>query len=122
MFLAFAELLMLTTPCFDTVIEIDLAYVLEVRVSRDGAEGIVLARSGYPHIVKAAICGVGDWVIESRTGSECIEMVGYRSVTGNPCVWSQWLETVTATVSDQTTPDGPRFVLKRDLVRTPDTG
>jgi hypothetical protein len=120
MFLAFAEVLLLTTPCFETKIEINPGYVLEVRAIYQG-NVVAIERPGQPNVISASLCGVGDWVIESRTASECIEWIGYRNVTGKPCVWSEWIETLTATVSDQSGPNTPRFVLRRDLVRTPDS-
>ena len=112
---AMADTLMLPTPCFDTNIEIDPGYVLEVRTIHDSGSAVLVERTGYPNVIKVSVCGVGDWLIETRTGSECIEWVGYRRVTTLPCKWSEWLETVNATVSDQSSPDVPRFALKRDM-------
>ena len=53
----------------------------------------------FANIMTVNACGLGDWIIEIKIGTECIEWIGYRNVTGQPCVWSQWIEVVTANVS-----------------------
>lgn len=108
---AFADSFFVDEPCFAVTVQIEGAHVLQVRGIRDDQFVIDVDRGDYPTAVTATFCGVGDWIIESRTASECVEVVDdTRRATGRPCVWRDWLETVTATVSPSAKPNPPFMV------------
>lgn len=119
MMFAFLELLMLQTPCFDVNVGVPIETVLQMRMIRDGEQVTVIDRGGLANEIRASACGVGDWIVETRTGTECVEIdeLGQRRATGQPCIWDDWLVTVTATVS--TRPGAPKFLVRIDPMRVP---
>lgn len=122
MFLIFAQLLSVPTPCFDVDVAIPLDNVLEIRLIHDGVLVSTIDRGGLANEIRASACGEGDWIVESRTGSECVEIdeLGQRRATGQPCVWRDWIETMTATVTKNASPFPPTFQVKLDSVHEDD--
>jgi len=111
---ALLGLLMVQTPCFDYKVEVDPAYVLQIQVIHDGELVTIIDRDGYVNAIQASACGLGDWEIQSRTATGCIEVRdGMRHETGEECVWEDWQTTVTATVS--VSPESPDlYVVQRE--------
>jgi hypothetical protein len=108
-----ADTLRLDEPCFQVNIEVDPAYVVELRAFHEG-QLVVVDRTGFPVAISEKFCGLGDWLVELRTGAECIELLEYRSVTGEPCLWSDWEEAVTANVQHGSLPNPPIFLVRID--------
>lgn len=113
-----AETLSVPTPCFDVNVAIDIQYVLEVRTIFEG-QTTLIDRGPFPNAIRSTLCGIGDWVVETRTGAECVEIdeLGQRRATGLPCVWDDWIETMAATITKIVSPFPPTFVVKLDPVR-----
>lgn len=117
MMFAILELLMLQTSCFDVNVAVPIEIVLEMRSARDGEQPTIINRGAFTNEIRASMCGVGDWIVETRTGTECVEIdeLGQRRATGDPCTWDDWLVTVTATVSGR--PGAPKFLVKTSSMR-----
>lgn len=115
--LASAQSLVLQTPCFDVNVAVPLETVLEVRLFHEGELVTVIDRGGFANEIRASACGIGDWIVESRTGIECIEIdgLGQRRATGEPCVWDDWGETLTATVTAKR-PGTAEFIVVKNIV------
>ena len=110
-------LLLVQTPCFDYKVEVEPQYVLQIQVLHDGELVTVIDRGGFVNTIQASACGLGDWEIQSRTGTECIELEnGMRIETGKDCVWEAWQTTVTANVGTaDVLPGSPTlFVVNRE--------
>ena len=114
---AHAETLSLSTPCFDVNVEVSLETVLELRLIHEGELVTVIDRGGFANSIRASACGIGDWIVESRTGIECVEIdeLGQRRATGEPCVWDDWGVTLTATVTAKR-PGGVEFIVVKNIV------
>jgi acyl CoA:acetate/3-ketoacid CoA transferase alpha subunit len=109
---AHAETLSLQTPCFDVNVSVPLETVLQMRMIRNGEQVTVIDRGGLANEIRASACGVGEWIVDTRTGTECVEIdeLGQRRATGLPCVWDDWLLTLTATVHAR--PGAPTFLVQ----------
>ena len=109
-----AEDLFIETPCFDVDVEVAPQYSLELKGVRDNDFQLIIDRGGLTSHIRTTFCGIGDWVIESRIGADCFEIIdGQRHLTGDACTWQPWKETVTAAVS-KLRPGSPTFLVKLD--------
>lgn len=113
MMFALLQLLIVQTPCFDVQVEVDIQHVVQIQLVHDGVVVETIDHGGTAHQIRTTVCGLGEWVVNSKTATNCTEMRdGQRYHTGEACEWeSEWVETMTATVEKQT-PNPPTFLVK----------